>query len=112
MPRPRKCRRVQGPPRHTRFGPEGCQGKGRHVVLHMDEYETIRLIDALKHTQQEAADMMEVSRSTVQTIYDKAREKIANALVNGYRIHIEGGDVEFAQCEKRFKKGKGNVHNE
>jgi len=109
MPRPRKCRRVEGPPRHTRFAPEGQRGKGRHVILHVDEYEAIRLIDALKHTQQEAANMMQIGRSTVQTIYDKAREKIALALVNGYGIRIEGGDVEFSEC-RRHEKGQGSAH--
>ncbi len=108
MPRPRKCRRVEGPPNHTRFGPEGRKGKGRPITLFVDEYEAIRLIDALKYTQKEAADMMEVGRSTVQTIYDKAREKIALALVNGLHIHIEGGDVQFNDCVERPRKRKGN----
>ena len=108
MPRPRKCRRVEGPPGHTRFAPEGCKAGRRHVSLHVDEYETIRLIDALKFTQQEAAKRMGVGRSTVQSIYDKAREKIAIALVNGYKIHIEGGDIEFSEANPKSKTEKGN----
>jgi predicted DNA-binding protein (UPF0251 family) len=49
----------------------------------IDEYETIRLIDLEKLTQEECATQMNISRTTVQGIYDVARKKIAESLVNG-----------------------------
>ncbi len=107
MPRPRKCRRVAGPPGHNRFGPVGKAPAKTPIVLTIDEYETIRLIDHEKRTQSEAATMMEIGRSTVQATYDRAREKLASALVDGQMITIEGGDVRYEKvsCERgRCKK--------
>ena len=115
MPRPRKCRRVAGPPGHNRFGPLGETSHKHPIILSVDEYETIRLIDHEKHTQAEAGEMMEIGRSTVQATYDKAREKIAGALVEGRMIRIEGGDVRFdkTSCEKggRGRMKGGMRHN-
>lgn len=65
------------------------------IILSVDEYETIRLIDHEKKTQMEAGELMEIGRSTIQATYDRAREKIAAALVEGRMIRIEGGDVRF-----------------
>lgn len=95
MPRPRKCRRVAGPPGHNRFGPMGRDTGAPPIILSVDEYETIRLIDHEKKTQAEAGELMEIGRSTTQATYDRAREKIAAALVEGRMIRIEGGDVRF-----------------
>lgn len=58
----------------------------------VDEYETIRLIDLQGFTQEECAKQMEVARSTVQGIYEGARKKLADALVNGKMLLIQGGD--------------------
>ena len=58
----------------------------------LEEYETIRLIDLLECTQEECAAQMGVARSTVQQVYDTARRRLAQALVEGRRLHISGGD--------------------
>ena len=55
------------------------------------ELETIRLIDYQRMTQEECAEAMGVSRTTVTSIYEKARFKIADAMLNGKRIRITGG---------------------
>jgi len=67
------------------------------IVLTVDEYECIRLVDYQGFSQEQCAEYMQVSRATVQLICDKARNKIASALVNGYTIRIEGGDYRL--CE-------------
>ena len=67
-------------------------GASEFVVLTVDEYEVIRLIDKESFSREEAAGYMQVSRPTVQQIYNSARSKLAGALVNGSGIRIEGGD--------------------
>lgn len=61
--------------------------------MNLDEYECIRLIDYEGLEQEQCAKQMGVARTTVQTIYKNAREKLADFLVNGKRIRIDGGDV-------------------
>ena len=91
MPRPKKCRRVCAMPRCSSFGPlEGERSEPVGMVL--EEYEAIRLIDLLGCTQEECAGQMGVARSTVQQVYDRARRKLALALVEGRRLVISGGD--------------------
>jgi predicted DNA-binding protein (UPF0251 family) len=65
------------------------------VSLQYDEYETIRLLDYEGMNQDQAAKQMNVSRPTLTRIYEKARKTIAQALVEGKMIVIEGGNVQF-----------------
>lgn len=110
MPRPRKCRRVCSMPLSDGFKPisENTALSGE-VVLNIDEYEAIRLIDLEKLTQEQCAVQMAVSRTTITSIYDTARNKIADALINGRKLVIEGG--EFILCEHNKECcGKGCRH--
>ena len=92
MPRPPKCRRVCALPPSRMFSPEKPdEGMIRMTV---DEYETIRLIDWLGSTQEKCAGQMGVARTTAQLIYNEARKKVADALVNGRRLLIEGENYE------------------
>lgn len=99
MPRPRKCRRICALPRWNTFAPlEG--GAAEPVEMAVEEYEAVRLIDLLGCTQEECAGQMGVARSTVQQVYDRARRKLAMALVEGRRLVISGGDYMLcAQAE-------------
>jgi Predicted DNA-binding proteins len=81
MPRPRKCRRVCSMPRYNEFTPTQAGGVRKEVVLTVDEYETIRLIDKENFSQEECSAYMNVARTTVQLIYAEARKKIAEAIV-------------------------------
>lgn len=100
MPRPKKCRRICALPRCSSFGPlEG--ERSEPVGMALEEYEAIRLIDLLGCTQEECARQMGVARSTVQQVYDQARRKLAQALVEGRRLVISGGDYMLcAQAEE------------
>lgn len=96
MPRPCKRRRVCAMPEHVSFGPLNSGGGGLRVVMTVDEYECIRLIDLEGLTQEGCASRMDVGRATVQAIYDSARSKLAEALVRGRQLVVEGG--EYALC--------------
>lgn len=98
MARPRKCRRVCSLPEVNRFGPlnGGFEAEGQ-LVMTVDEYETIRLIDLEGLTQEECAGQMHVARSTVQGIYMSARQKLAELLVLGKVLTIDGGD--YSLCD-------------
>lgn len=98
MPRPRKWRKVCALPGTDRFGPLGRPMDWENIVtMTVDEYETIRLIDFEGFMQEECAVQMGISRTTVQAMYSGARRKLADALVNGKVLSIEGG--EFLLCD-------------
>ena len=88
MPRPPRCRRVCSLPKAGEFAPSGCAADAEVIIMRIDEYEVIRLIDLLGLTQEQCAAQMDVSRTTVTGIYDGARRKLADALVHGKRLLI------------------------
>lgn len=105
MPRPRKFRKVCCMPDIDKFGPLGSVVDGKEsVIMSVDEYETIRLIDLEGLTQEECGEEMQVARTTVQGIYQTARKKIADSLVNGKILKIEGGHYKL--CD-----GEGDSHS-
>ncbi|MGN0363466.1 MAG: NifB/NifX family molybdenum-iron cluster-binding protein [Bilifractor sp.] len=92
--RQEKTRQVGTIPEYTIFSPEGIP-TGEEVTLSVDEFEVIRLLDLEHMTQSETADQMHVARTTVTAIYDRARTKLADSLVNGKQLRIEGGNIQF-----------------
>ena len=98
MPRPQKDRKVFQPPIFTEFKPIGIGGNMLDdVVMSIDEYEAFRLADYLGMSQEEAAEEMEISRPTFTRLIESARKKVADMVVNGKRLRIEGGNVIFRQ---------------
>ncbi len=95
MPRPRKFRRVCCMPLADEFMPKVIQDE-EIIRMSIDEFETIRLIDWEGLMQEQAAQSMNIARTSVVAIYAAARQKLADALVNGKRLVIEGGDIEIA----------------
>lgn len=92
MPRPIKCRKVCHFPQILEFFPADVKTEREPVILTVDEYETIRLIDKEDFSQKQCAAFMQIARTTVQRIYEEARKKLADAIVDGRPLRIEGGD--------------------
>lgn len=113
MPRPKRRRRVCAMPQSGGFMPMGIPAQSMPVVMTVDEYETIRLIDLEEMTQEQCAVQMAVARTTVTGIYDSARKKLADAVVNGKRLVIQGGNYLLCEenCPKRGCGGRGCPHH-
>jgi len=100
MARIKKQRTVESPPLFSAYKPSGVmRGALQQLPLALDEYEAIRLADyqGLDHAQ--AADEMDISRSTFSRLIEQARRKMALFLIEGKELYIEGGNIHF----------KGNV---
>lgn len=111
MPRRKKTRMVGFVPSNQFFYPEDRSTE--KVVLHIEEVEAIRLADLEEMEQNDAAEMMHISRGTFQRIIKNARQKVADAIVNGKAIQIEGGHYELRDDSagmgrrRRFRGGRG-----
>lgn len=96
MTRPKCCRQIGFMPEKTCFQPEGATPSPFEVVLlNLDEYEAIRLADLEGLYQAQAAFRMNVSRQTFGRIIEAARRKVADVLVHGKILKIEGGPVSI-----------------
>lgn len=106
MPRPTKWRKVCSEPRGKTFGPVPGRREGREkIIMTVDEYESIRLIDHEGLTQEECAAQMDVARTTVQAIYKKARKKLADSIVNDKMIIVAGGDYKICEEDEKCMRG-------
>ena len=106
MPRPVKWRQVEAIPEATYFKPVGVPLRAlEDVALTVEEAEAIRLKDLEGLEQQECAEKMNVSRPTFSRVLDSARQKIADALLNGKAIRIEGGNFEMVKRSFRCISG-------
>ena len=100
MPRPKRCRHVCGVPDKNYFKPRGIPVSDlEEVVLNLDEYEAIRLADYEQLYQERAAVRMNISRQTFGRIIEAAHKKIADVLMNGKALKIEGGKVSFNETK-------------
>ncbi len=94
MPRPFCRRRIAGTPAASIFKPAGIPMLGiEETVMSLDEFEAIRLADLDGLYQEKAAAQMNVSRPTFGRILDAAHRKMADAIVHGKALRIEGGPV-------------------
>jgi len=97
VPRPYCCRRVAGQPAASIFKPIGIPVRMLdEVVMTLDEFEAVRLADLDGLYQESAAEQMGVSRPTFSRISASAHRKLADALVHGKALRIEGGPVHVA----------------
>lgn len=111
MPRPRNCRRIGCFPQANFYKPKGVPlSTLQQIELAVDELEAIRLADFEGLYQQQAAEKMNISRQTFGRILESAHKKIADALVNGKAILIEGGTIEVNQTmpeQNYFRRNQG-----
>ncbi len=111
MSRPKNNRIVHEPPIFTDFKPIGVRGVSlEQVIMSLDEYEAFRLADHIGLSHEEAAEEMEISRPTFSRLIEKARTKIADFIINGKVLNIDGGNVHFRNniikcqsCGQMFK---------
>ena len=89
MPRKVKCRKVCHYPQTLEFLPQNNDAEQEPIILTIDEYETIRLIDRRGMSQEQCAAFMQIARTTVQRIYETARKKLADFVVEGRPLRIE-----------------------
>ncbi|MFP4177583.1 MAG: DUF134 domain-containing protein [Acholeplasmataceae bacterium] len=107
MPRKEKPRTVCSDRKRYLFS----RSKGQPAIeVTLDEFETLRLIDFEKLTQHECARMMGIARTTVQAIYERARYKLAEALLSERGVCVQGGTYRLCnhpETEVHCLKNRG-----
>jgi len=116
MPRPQDNRMVLEPPLFSEFKPLGIKGQDlEQVQLALDEFEAFRLADHIGLSHAEAADEMGISRPTFSRLIEKARKNIADFIIQGKLLTIEGGSVHFRnniiRCQSCGHMFKINISN-
>lgn len=116
MPRPQDNRIVLEPPLFSEFKPLGVKGQElEQIQLALDEFEAFRLADHNGLSHAEAADEMGISRSTFSRLIEKARKKIAEFIIQGKLLTIEGGSIHFRnniiRCQSCGHMFKINISN-
>jgi predicted DNA-binding protein (UPF0251 family) len=105
MPKPKKDRFVLQPPSVVYFKPRGIPlFQLEQVVLGVDEYEALRLVDLEGLQQKDAAERMKISRATCARILEDAHRKVAEALTAGKAIRIEGGNFVLGSNRYRCRQ--------
>ncbi len=104
MVRPRKDRYVAFNPEVSYFKPRGIpMFELEEIRLTVDEREAVRLADLLGMAHEDAGRQMGVSRATFGRIVQQARQKVADALINGKAINVEGGNYRIIEGPRIFK---------
>ncbi len=103
MVRPVISRKVGYKPEVSYFKPRGIPMLDlTEVCLTVDEREALRLADLQGLSHEEGGELMEVSRATFGRILRNARRIIADAIINGKAINIQGGNYEIVIMERIF----------
>lgn len=116
MSRPKSDRIVHEPPLFSDFKPTGIRGQNlEQILLTLDEFEAFRLADHIGLSHATAANEMEISRSTFTRLIEKARQKIAEFIIQGKLLTIEGGSIHFRnniiRCQSCGHMFKINISN-
>ncbi len=116
MSRLQDNRIVHEPPLFSEFKPLGMKGQElEQILLTLDEFEAFRLADYIGLSHAEAAEEMGISRSTFSRLIEKARKKIADFIILGKLLTIDGGRVHFRnniiRCQKCGHMFRINISN-
>ena len=105
-------RRIASPPRFSNFKPSGIRRTTlNQTVIALDEYEAFRLADYEGLDHLEASVQMDISRPTFSRLIEKARSKIAHAIIDGLELVIEGGNIDFSHGMHRCRDcGDEQIH--
>lgn len=109
MPRQKRPRWIANRPEVTGIVPQGVSGRGR-TVMPLEEFEAIRLCDYQGMGQAEAAEKMSVSRQTLGRILRQARNRLAESLVTGKHLTVDGGCYRLAGQRRRRRRCSGTPH--
>jgi predicted DNA-binding protein (UPF0251 family) len=97
MVRPKRIRRIFFQPDVTYFKPVGIPMIDlKETMLSFDELEAVRLIDSEGMEQNKAGKKMKISQSTLSRLLKQGRKKLADAIINGHAIKIQGGNFKMA----------------
>lgn len=106
VPRPRMKRNIASNPIARFYKPQGLKMRDlEQIILSHDQLEALRLADAEKMEQLEAAKLMNISRSTFSRLVNEARTIVATALTKGWALKIEGGDFKVSEVDLKSKNG-------
>ena len=94
--RPKKYRIVRHDPKIVQFSPRGRPGRPDEAELGRDAYEAMRLVDHMGLSQKEAARSMNISQQTLSRILKRAHKVVADSLIRGNIIKIQGGSYVFS----------------
>ncbi|MFK5954402.1 MAG: DUF134 domain-containing protein [Desulfobacterium sp.] len=103
MPRPKNPRTIHAPPSVEGFRPRGT-GQKQEIILSVEEFEAIRLVDFEGLDQTRAADLMRISRQTFGRVLRSGRFTLSKALVKGLHLKVEGGCYRI--------RGNGHAHGQ
>jgi predicted DNA-binding protein (UPF0251 family) len=121
MPRRKRHRFVHSEPTVSVYKPAGIPAKDLdEILITVDEFEAMRLADYEGMNQREACTIMKISQPTFNRILASARSKVAQGLVEGQVLRIEGGryvlgdgsgGLQCVDCNYRLdmEKDKRNV---
>ena len=115
MARPLQPRKIAFVPQVNVFKPVGTPRAAlKETILSLDELEALRLADLNGLYQEAAAEKMAISRSAFARTLTTARNKIADALIHGKSLRLEGGPVQAgpgragicpSDCPCRHRRG-------
>ena len=101
MPRPPRCRRICGAPQVDTFCPDGC-GDREPILLTLDKYEVVRLVDLEQQTHEQCAAQMDISRSTVQRFTEAHGTRSQLVLSTGNRCTSPGETTASAEDRRQW----------
>lgn len=98
MPRCKKIRYCRSLNDETIFKPTGIPlSKITIIDIEIDEFEAVRLCDYEGKSQIETAEIMKISRGTIQRLLNSGRKKILEGLLYQQAIRLKNSHLEYTE---------------